>query len=1122
MNKSKLLPSAIAMALATVVSVPGMAASLANSRLTTGQATVNGHVEHIQRDAMGRTLYIVLLKAPPAALYHGTAVEIAGLPKIPVRRGSNGKLDLQSAQAKTYVDYLSGNQSQFVGRLQSSGMAVQPVASYQYALNGFTAWMSDADAKRVAGMPEVRLVRRAGENELDTDRGPALIGAPKLWFANSQATEDTLFMNGFEESPPGNRGEGVVIGDIDSGINFDSHAFDDPDPSGFSITNPLGSGNFLGWCNPNYDPGGGQVAPDPCSNKIIGSYDFVHSLVVGVPDTYDPPGAEDEGGHGTHTASTAAGDTHLVNYLGNMLTISGVAPHANLIAYDACYLKPSTGQGLCPYVATSQSAEQAVRDGVVDALNYSIGGGTDPWGEPTSMAFLSAVDSGIFVAASAGNSGPGYGTTGHQEPWVTTVAASTHDRSAFYWFLLPQGGSPVQMWLGSAGATPTSELPAGTQLVLSPDFNATNTSGTDGCSAYTANTFQDAIALISRGGCSFSIKAANAVAAGAITVVISNNQDGTAGLAPSGTTPVAVPVFGTTQNSGLALETLLSGGPVDANYTYPALAFPQTPDVVASFSSRGPASLNLLKPDVAAPGVNILAAVNGGPDALDVYNGTSMAAPHTTGSAALIRNAHPNWTPMEIKSALMLTAKPANQMLQPDETTPAIPLDAGSGRIQVDQAAKAGLVMRESGIAMLNADPANGGDPSQLNLASLYNDHCTGQCDFSRSMTGALASSQQWDVSTNIDAPLTVSAPASFTALPGSSVPLNVSVDASNATSAGFYFGQVTLTANGNPDTPVLHMPIAVAVPPPAITVTPGNLAFTINSGASDNADLTIGNDGGVQLSWSVQTGTGQSYSPVDQPGNGNNGYRSTEFTPVQDSVYQADDFLAGASATLTTLAADGFQLPGVGTLSTKANTVTFTVYADASGSPAGIPNGGGAAPVYTCTLPVSGAGSNGLSFGGDYGDGVSLDTATAAGNGCPAVPVVASGTYWLTVYPGYTTDSSGPSWYMFEATRGSGGEPMVVSPTQGLSNWSTIPDAYGDPAIPGYAITVNATIDCGAPWLLPATTAGQVNAGNTGTLNVTVDGSSLSAGSYSANLCLANNDPDRPLVVVPVNVTVN
>src|SRR5690606_9243343 len=136
--------------------------------------------------------------------------------------------------------YLSGNQSQFVGRLQSSGMAVQPVASYQYALNGFTAWMSDADAKRVAGMPEVRLVRRAGENELDTDRGPALIGAPKLWFANSQATEDTLFMNGFEESPPGNRGEGVVIGDIDSGINFDSHAFDDPDPSGFSITNPLG------------------------------------------------------------------------------------------------------------------------------------------------------------------------------------------------------------------------------------------------------------------------------------------------------------------------------------------------------------------------------------------------------------------------------------------------------------------------------------------------------------------------------------------------------------------------------------------------------------------------------------------------------------------------------------------------------------------------------------------------------------------------------------------------------------------------------------------------------------------------------------------------------------------
>src|SRR5690606_4479519 len=149
-------------------------------------------------------------------------------------------------------------------------------------------------------------------------------------------------------SPTPFRGEGMVIGIIDSGINFGSPAFAAVDDSGYHHVNPLGSGNYLGTCAP------GGVDAGRCNDKLIGGYDFVCEAPgnqCGVAGVREEPGFGDTNSHGSHVAAAAAGNAWTAHYRGNALRISGVAPRANIIAYDACYTQVSTGRGLCPNVS---------------------------------------------------------------------------------------------------------------------------------------------------------------------------------------------------------------------------------------------------------------------------------------------------------------------------------------------------------------------------------------------------------------------------------------------------------------------------------------------------------------------------------------------------------------------------------------------------------------------------------------------------------------------------------------------------------------------------------------------------------------------------------------------------
>ena len=345
--------------------------------------------------------YIVMLADPPLAAYSGG---IAGL--TPTSPGATGhaKIETGSVAGGAYVRYLADRQLALLASIRRIIAADVEVAhQYRYALNGIAVKLTPEQAAAVAALPDVVRVERSFDRYLQTDVGPRWIGADAVW---TGAATGGL---------PGAQGEGVIIGVIDSGINMDHPSFADVGGDGYDHESPLGAGVYVGWCNPahpQYDP---MLV---CNDKLIGVYSY--------PGSGNNP--EDDVGHGSHAASAAAGNVILNAELFAPTTsitadISGVAPHANIIAYDAC-------NNRCALVDLVAAIDQATADGV-DVINYSVGGGSDsPWINADTLAFLNAFNAGIIPVTSAGNDGPGAAALGSpaEAPWMLTVAASTHNR----------------------------------------------------------------------------------------------------------------------------------------------------------------------------------------------------------------------------------------------------------------------------------------------------------------------------------------------------------------------------------------------------------------------------------------------------------------------------------------------------------------------------------------------------------------------------------------------------------------------------------------------------------------------------------------------------------------------
>ena len=327
---------------------------------------------------------------------------------------NTNKFQAHSAEVMAYGSYLNTLKNERETEIKNAiGSNYRMVYHYKAMYHGLMLSLTDEQAQIIKSLPNIASVEREPIYELDTERGPKWINADQIWDGSS------VPVTGIP-----NKGEGILVGVIDTGINSDhpSFAATGPDDSYIHI-NPLGSGNFVGHCVGGDNDG--IPAPNAevvCNNKLIGAWAFTLASDTGAP--------EDNAGHGSHTAGTAAGNFWSGPFFDggtqmaiNLPQISGVAPHANIIAYDVCE------ELTCS--ATSAGIDRAIQDGV-DVINFSISGGNSPWND-NDRQFLDAVNAGIFVAVSAGNtrannSNP-IADVNHKGPWLMTVAASTHDRN---------------------------------------------------------------------------------------------------------------------------------------------------------------------------------------------------------------------------------------------------------------------------------------------------------------------------------------------------------------------------------------------------------------------------------------------------------------------------------------------------------------------------------------------------------------------------------------------------------------------------------------------------------------------------------------------------------------------
>lgn len=622
-------------------------------------------------------------------------------------RGTGQRFDFGAEDIQSESAALAARHAAFLDGLGARlGRDVEASHFFQITHSGMAVRLSETEVKQILALPEVASVERERLYFLDTFAGPEFIGAGSVW-------------NGLT-TPDGEpyRGEGMVAGVLDSGIVPTHPSF---------INDPV--------CG--HGEGG---VPD----KLISFVDCSSTDGSGLCAGTNPI---DTNGHGTHVASTVAG-----NLIGPDAdpapnpptgdTISGVAYCAHIRNYKVC---PGSS---CPGADIQAGMSTLLADGDVDTMNFSISGGTSPWND-NDRRKLDLVDAGIFVNASAGNTSTAVpnpvGNVGHIGPWVTAVSMATRPDGAAG-ILSMSGPGTIPENLQNILMNRGSDSPVGSPFEGEVRYDADQPAGNDGCVGFPADFFVDAIAMVQRGGCAFTDKINNAAAAGAQVVVIWNNEAGTINMSTPG--QANVPAYSITQAQGQAFIDF-----IDANPGATA-AFTLDPDaggdIMSGGSLIGPTRApfqNLQKPDITGPGVGIYAA-DVTPSGYGTKSGTSMSGPHLSGAAVLVRQMQPEWAPIEVSSALRMTAK--KDGFKPDGATAWDWDDVGSGRVELTRAALAGLVMNETFDNFLAANPATGGDLRTLNLPAVRDVSCSPDCTFTRTVRNTLTEPTSWSVSSEI------------------------------------------------------------------------------------------------------------------------------------------------------------------------------------------------------------------------------------------------------------------------------------------------------------------------------------------------------------------------------------
>jgi len=620
----------------------------------------------------GAKSFIVVLKADPVIAYDGG---VAGYAATGPTGGE--KVNPNSGAVVRYSRFLKSSHE---ASLKAAGASASAkVHDYVFALNGYSAILTDEQAAAIRAQKDVVLVLDDVMRQPQTDSSPAFLGL--------------TVPGGAYDS--GINGEGVVVGVIDTGIWPEHPSFAD---DGSFAAPPIGPlpcefGNTAHNVND---------APFTCNNKLIGARQVLdtYRLLIGAdPDEFDS--ARDDDGHGTHTASTAAGnaDVDAVMYGLQVAKVSGIAPRAHVVAYK--------GLGNLGGFTSDLAAaiDWAVEDGV-DVINYSVGGGAGMPGAD-EIAFLFAADAGIFVATSAGNSGPGPATLGNPAtmPWLTTVAASTQPRFFDGYILLGNG----QVYQGASLTPETGWAPLVDAAAAGDDLCVPSYYGGPGLNPAVVS---GAIVLCRRGSVGRVDKSLAVFEAGGVGMIMYNNNN----VDNLYTDTFWVPTVHVDNTPGVAIKTYISSSPKPLARLETRKNMKKCEDdsfkkhngfggtgkydcgpykgriyyapSITIFSSRGPNPIapDIIKPDVTAPGIQILAGNSPFPspefvpgELFQAIAGTSMSSPHVAGLFALLKQAHPEWSAAAARSALMTTTY--QRVRDNDRVSPADPFDMGAGHV---------------------------------------------------------------------------------------------------------------------------------------------------------------------------------------------------------------------------------------------------------------------------------------------------------------------------------------------------------------------------------------------------------------------------------------------------------
>ncbi|MFA9218176.1 MAG: S8 family serine peptidase, partial [Sphingomonadaceae bacterium] len=787
--------------------IPHLALRLSSAAVLLMLSSLHANAEEARR------AYLVQLGDKPVSSYAG------GVSGLKATQPTNGKrLNLSAPEVQQYSAYLQRKQAT-VAALVASAPVLQ---HYSVVLNGFSAMLTDAEVRALRANSSVATITPDQPRRLLTSYTPTFLGLDQpdgLWSKAGGVA---------------GAGEDVIIGVIDSGLWPENPAFADRvDSTGAPTLAPDGQLVYgappAGW-NGSCQPGEGFDA-QMCNNKLIGAQYFNTGFLSqgNVLHWSDFNSARDgiggeagHGGHGTHTSSTAAGN-HGVSTVVNGIPMGkagGIAPRARVAMYKVCWDAEAwddpRGYNSCWLTDSVAAIEKAVADGV-HVINYSISGGADV-DDPVEQAFLNAANAGVFVAAAAGNSGPENITLSHISPWLTTVAASTHDRQLQSTLTLADGRRFL-------GASMNKEALPSTALILAQDAVLPNTDPLAAplCPSIAYNLGEPILdpakvagkIVVCERGINPRVDKSKAVQeAGGIGMIMVDNGSGLVAEVHS------VPTVHVSRADGQLIQAYaanLRGSAALSSFVIGTN--PGSAPVIAGFSSRGPSGseTSILKPDLAAPGVSILAGVSPeltpaqrdqliartlpAQQAWNFLDGTSMATPHVAGLAALLRQQHPGWSPAAIKSALMTSARDTLPDGLKDSTAGTLPWAQGAGQVQPNRANDPGLVYDAGptdykkylcGRGFADQCAYGMSAASDLNQPSIAVKNVLTTANVKRSVTNVGSQTATYNASVTMQGYDASVSPASLTLAPGASASFTLTLKRTSAPNHTWQFGTLS------------------------------------------------------------------------------------------------------------------------------------------------------------------------------------------------------------------------------------------------------------------------------------------------------------------------------------------